>query len=83
MNVPGLVYCDEKMIEAIKADDSLYQVTNVATLPGLVSQQSNGGHKARRYSEVKGNQSCPSTAMRSGGWPKRKLNALTKLGQNY
>ncbi|MBU8934528.1 MAG: RtcB family protein [candidate division Zixibacteria bacterium] len=37
MNVPGLVYCDEKMIETIRADDALYQVTNVATLPGIVS----------------------------------------------
>ena len=38
MNVPGLIYADSKMMEAIKADDSLYQVANVATLPGIVGQ---------------------------------------------
>jgi tRNA-splicing ligase RtcB len=38
MNVPGLIYADSKMMEAIKADDSLYQVANVATLPGIVGK---------------------------------------------
>ncbi|MBD3333715.1 RNA-splicing ligase RtcB [candidate division GN15 bacterium] len=38
MRVPGLVYAGEKMIDAVKADDALYQVTNVATLPGIVGR---------------------------------------------
>ncbi|MDH4156135.1 MAG: RtcB family protein [candidate division Zixibacteria bacterium] len=38
MNTPGLVYADEEMMKAIKADDSLEQVANVATLPGIVGK---------------------------------------------
>ncbi len=38
MNVPGLIYTDERMLESIIADDSLYQVANVATLPGIIGQ---------------------------------------------
>ncbi len=38
MNTPGLVYADEEMIKSIKADDSLEQVANVATLPGIVGK---------------------------------------------
>ncbi len=38
MNVPGLIYSDEKMMQTIKADDALYQVANVATLPGIVGK---------------------------------------------
>ena len=33
---PRHIYADEKMIPAIKHDDSLSQVTNVACLPGIV-----------------------------------------------
>jgi tRNA-splicing ligase RtcB (3'-phosphate/5'-hydroxy nucleic acid ligase) len=36
MRVPGLVYTDEKMLQAILSDDSPDQVVNVATLPGIV-----------------------------------------------
>ncbi len=38
MNVPGIIYSDDKMMEAIRADDSLLQVANVATLPGIVGK---------------------------------------------
>ncbi len=38
MRVPGLVYADEKMLEAIKEDQSLEQVANVAFLPGIVGR---------------------------------------------
>lgn len=38
MNVPGLIFTDEAMLEAIRRDDSLYQVANVATLPGIVGK---------------------------------------------
>ncbi len=38
MRVPGLVYTDGKMLEAVKGDDALYQVINVATLPGIVGR---------------------------------------------
>ncbi len=36
MRVPGMVYADDELIEQIKADNSLQQVANVATLPGIV-----------------------------------------------
>lgn len=36
MRVPGIVYGNENLIEGIKNDDSLKQVVNVATLPGIV-----------------------------------------------
>jgi len=36
MQVPGIIYTDEKMLRAITADDSPDQVANVATLPGIV-----------------------------------------------
>ena len=36
MNVPGLVYASEKIIEAIKKDKTLEQVKNVACLPGIL-----------------------------------------------
>lgn len=36
MNVPGLVYTDRRMLDSIAHDDSLSQVVNVATLPGIV-----------------------------------------------
>ncbi len=38
MRVPGLVYADEKMLDAIKEDQSLEQVANVAFLPGIVGR---------------------------------------------
>ncbi len=38
MRVPGLVYADEKMLEAIREDQSLEQVANVAFLPGIVGR---------------------------------------------
>ena len=38
MNVPGLIYTDDRMLDAIRRDDSLFQVANVATLPGIVGQ---------------------------------------------
>ncbi len=36
MRVPGLVYADEAMLGAIKEEQSLEQVANVAFLPGIV-----------------------------------------------
>ena len=36
MNSHGIIYADEKMLPAIKHDDSLSQVANVACLPGIV-----------------------------------------------
>jgi len=36
MRTEGLVYADEKMMEDIRTDQSLSQVVNVATLPGIV-----------------------------------------------
>ncbi|PYM67647.1 MAG: RNA-splicing ligase RtcB [Candidatus Rokuibacteriota bacterium] len=37
MRVPGRVYADETLLEAIRRDGSLDQVVNAATLPGIVS----------------------------------------------
>lgn len=37
MNVKGLIYASEKIIESIKMDKTLEQVKNVASLPGIVS----------------------------------------------
>lgn len=36
MRVDGIVYASEKMMAAIRQDESLKQVANVATLPGIV-----------------------------------------------
>src|SRR6266705_3072891 len=36
MRVPGMVYADDELIEQIREDNSLQQVANVATLPGIV-----------------------------------------------
>ncbi|MCK4647515.1 RtcB family protein [Candidatus Pacearchaeota archaeon] len=36
MNVPGVIYASEKLMEAIKKDKSLEQVKNVAQLPGIL-----------------------------------------------
>src|SRR5436305_9936710 len=36
MRVPGMVYADDELIEQIIGDNSLQQVANVATLPGIV-----------------------------------------------
>ncbi|RLF43405.1 MAG: RNA-splicing ligase RtcB, partial [Thermoplasmata archaeon] len=38
MRVPGVVYVDEKMLNQVRKDDSLEQVANVATLPGIVAK---------------------------------------------
>jgi len=37
MNVPGKVYASEKLMELIKQDKSLEQVSNVAKLPGIIN----------------------------------------------
>ena len=37
MRVPGLIFSNSNMIEDIRNDQSLVQVTNVATLPGIVN----------------------------------------------
>jgi tRNA-splicing ligase RtcB len=37
MRVPGRIYADEILLEAIQRDGSLEQVANAATLPGIVS----------------------------------------------
>src|SRR5262245_10209080 len=36
MKVPGIVYADEAMMEALAGDMALRQVANVAQLPGIV-----------------------------------------------
>jgi tRNA-splicing ligase RtcB len=36
MNVPGLVYADTRLLEAVRTDQALQQVVNVACLPGIV-----------------------------------------------
>ena len=36
MRVPGIVYADDRLMDAIGEDQSLKQVANVATLPGIV-----------------------------------------------
>lgn len=36
MRVPGIVYADDRLMDAIGEDQSLTQVANVATLPGIV-----------------------------------------------
>lgn len=36
MNVPGLIYADDRMIDSITRDNAPEQVVNVATLPGIV-----------------------------------------------
>lgn len=36
MNVPGLVYASEKLLEKIKLDRTLQQIKNVASLPGII-----------------------------------------------
>src|SRR5713226_4946756 len=36
MRVPGMVYADDELIEQIIGDNSLQQVVNVASLPGIV-----------------------------------------------
>ena len=36
MRTEGLVYADEKLMKDIRTDESLSQVVNVATLPGIV-----------------------------------------------
>jgi tRNA-splicing ligase RtcB len=38
MRVPGLIYADAAMLEAIKEEQSLEQVANVAFLPGIASR---------------------------------------------
>jgi tRNA-splicing ligase RtcB len=38
MRTEGLVYADEKMSRDIRKDQSLLQVINVATLPGIVGK---------------------------------------------
>jgi tRNA-splicing ligase RtcB len=38
MRTEGLVYADEKMMADIQKDQSLLQVANVATLPGIVGK---------------------------------------------
>lgn len=38
MNVEGLIYADDELIKAIENDQTVMQVANVATLPGLVGR---------------------------------------------
>jgi len=38
MRTEGLVYADEKMMRDIRKDQSLVQVANVATLPGIIKK---------------------------------------------
>ena len=36
MNVPGLIFADDRLMESVRADQALQQVVNVACLPGIV-----------------------------------------------
>src|SRR6266540_4981603 len=36
MRVPGIVFADDRLLEAIRGDSSLEQLANVACLPGIV-----------------------------------------------
>jgi len=36
MRVPGLIFCDEKLMKTLRYDQALEQVANVAHLPGIV-----------------------------------------------
>lgn len=36
MRVPGIIYANDELLNGIRADESLNQVMNVATLPGIV-----------------------------------------------
>ncbi len=36
MRVPGIFYCNESLLEKIRQDESLQQLANAATLPGIV-----------------------------------------------
>ena len=36
MNVPGLVFADDRLMTSIRQDQALRQVANVACLPGIV-----------------------------------------------
>jgi len=38
MRTEGLVYADERMMKDIRQDQSLLQVVNVATMPGIVGK---------------------------------------------
>jgi tRNA-splicing ligase RtcB (3'-phosphate/5'-hydroxy nucleic acid ligase) len=38
MRTEGLVFADDKMMQDIRKDQSLHQVMNVATLPGIVGK---------------------------------------------
>jgi tRNA-splicing ligase RtcB len=38
MNVPGIVYASEKLMEKLKEDKALEQVKNVAMLPGIIGK---------------------------------------------
>ncbi len=38
MNVPGMIYVSEKIIESVKGDKTLEQVKNVAKLPGIIGK---------------------------------------------
>src|SRR3989338_2909948 len=36
MRVPGLIFCDEKLMKTLRYDQAVEQVANVAHLPGIV-----------------------------------------------
>lgn len=36
MNVPGMVFADERLMQGIREDQALQQVVHVACLPGIV-----------------------------------------------
>ncbi|MBM4169286.1 MAG: RtcB family protein [Ignavibacteria bacterium] len=38
MNIEGLIYADDELVKAIEKDQTMMQVANVATLPGLVGR---------------------------------------------
>ena len=56
MQVPGLVFATETLMEQISADNSLDQVANVACLPGIVRLQ----WPCRTYTGATASQSVAS-----------------------
>ena len=57
MRVPGRIYANQEFIDAIKHEDSLKQVANVAHLPGIVKYSIAMANPPRRV-PVRREQSC-------------------------
>ena len=54
MRVPGRVYASDHLMEDIRGDESLVQVQNVATLPGIVGWALAGDRDPRAAADDQG-----------------------------